>query len=396
MKVSVLKDERGAALITGLLFVLVLTILSIAAMMSTATELKIVANDRSSKQVFYAAEAGLEDARSRLQTGASASPITDSPANPLWKAFVGLDTKSELKGYDRGSSHHTLYARLDGSLDYVTRVEYKLDGSGNILKWGDTDGNGVSEENTTVGNNIFVITSEGYASNGAVKPVKIEAVRTPSISAPAALYTKERTTIAGASVSVLGMDHCGSDPVAGVITRDALTQAGGPTINGSPAVEEYSSTNIDVQHIIDAFKGKATYSYNVNSLTLTGMNWGTPVLGATPRDATNCSTRNIVYFNTNSTYVKLQAFTQGCGMLLVEGDLAVHGGFEWYGVIVVTGSITFTGGGEKNVTGAMLAGGTTSADLVGGDASIVYCSRAVRDQTDYLPLITLRWLELFS
>ncbi len=65
-KISFAANERGAVLITGLLLVLVLTILSLAAMMSTATELKIASNDRSAKQVFYVAEAGLEDARSRL------------------------------------------------------------------------------------------------------------------------------------------------------------------------------------------------------------------------------------------------------------------------------------------------------------------------------------------
>ena len=64
--------------------------------------------------------------------------------------------------------------------------------------------------------------------------------------------------------------------------------------------------------------------------------------------------------------------------------------------LLVTGSITFTGGGGKNVTGAMMAGASASADLVGGDAAIVYCSRAISDQTDSLPLITLRWVELFS
>jgi hypothetical protein len=62
----------------------------------------------------------------------------------------------------------------------------------------------------------------------------------------------------------------------------------------------------------------------------------------------------------------------------------------------VTGSITFTGGGGKNVTGSMLAGGTVSADLVGGDANIVYCSNAINNQTQYMPLVTLRWVELFS
>jgi hypothetical protein len=65
-------------------------------------------------------------------------------------------------------------------------------------------------------------------------------------------------------------------------------------------------------------------------------------------------------------------------------------------VVVVTGSITFLRWGGKNATGGMLAGGTVSADLVGGDANIVYCSQAIRNQTEYLALITLRWAELFS
>ena len=80
----------------------------------------------------------------------------------------------------------------------------------------------------------------------------------------------------------------------------------------------------------------------------------------------------------------------------MEGDLSVKGGFHWYGVVLVTGSITFTGGGAKNVTEAMLAGGKASAGLIRGDATIVYCTQPVSNQIDSFPLITLRWKELFS
>ena len=114
-KISLATDQRGAVLITGLLLVLVLTILSLAAMMSTATELKIASNDRSSKQVFYVAEAGLEDARSRLQVGASASPINEQAANPNWKAFVGTPDEAAAKGYS-GTSDQARYDRLNSSL----------------------------------------------------------------------------------------------------------------------------------------------------------------------------------------------------------------------------------------------------------------------------------------
>jgi hypothetical protein len=176
-------------------------------------------------------------------------------------------------------------------------------------------------------------------------------------------------------------------------------QNGHPTINGNPAaIIEHSDMNIDVREMIKGFKAKAnpSYSYNVNSATLTGMHWGNPTPGSTQQCASSCSEHNIVYFNTNNTYVKLTGQSSGCGILMVEGDLQVHGGFQWYGVILVTGSIIFTGGGGKNVTGAILAGATASADLVGGDANIVYCSEAIKNQTNYMPLVTLRWAEIFG
>jgi Tfp pilus assembly protein PilX len=396
-------NEKGAVLITGLLLILVLTILSMAAMMSTATELKIAANDRTSKRVFYVSEAGLEDARSRLQTGSSGFPIYDDQfSNPGWTAFVGTEEKSVEKGFQSGNSNQVRYDQLNPAINYVTTITHKLDGSGNILKWGDSNTDGIPEENTTVGRNIFVITSEGYDSTGASKPLRIEAAQFPEITAPAALYTKADTTIQGASTYVLGTDPCGNSPVPAIISMQDVGTNGLPTIDGANSeisggpIEQNSPKNIDIPSMIAGFKRSVTNSYNVNSATLTGMNWGTPVEGFTQQDPLSCNERNIVYFNTNQTYVKLNAFTSGCGILMVDGDLAVHGGFYWHGVVLVTGSITFTGGGGKNVTGAMLAGGTVSADLVGGDANIVYCSSAVKNQTQYMPLVTLRWLELFS
>jgi hypothetical protein len=108
------KNEKGAVLVTGLLILLVLTILSMAAMMSTAVELKIARNDRSSKQVFYLAEAGIEDARSRMQTGASSSPIYDTqPTNAVWTGFIGPEVKCQGKGYLVGNSNHIRYPSLN-------------------------------------------------------------------------------------------------------------------------------------------------------------------------------------------------------------------------------------------------------------------------------------------
>ena len=53
---------------------------------------------------------------------------------------------------------------------------------------------------------------------------------------------------------------------------------------------------------------------------------------------------------------------------MVEGDLDISGGFEWYGTVVVTGSFQFTGGaGSKNIMGAVISGGSTDGDYIGGN-----------------------------
>jgi len=392
-------DERGTVLIAGLLVIVLLTVLSLVGMMSTGTELRISSNDRSAKEAFYVAEAGVEDARSRLQASASTFPIYDNePNNALWTVFVGTEPKAQQKGYDSGNSSHYRYDKINTtSLDYVVTINHKLNSSNQILKWGDSNSDGKAEENTAVGNNIFVITSEGYTPTGAVKPVRIECAPAPPITTPAAFYTKESTTIQGTSTHVFGIDGCGTSSVPGIVTKSTVQQNGNPGITGDPVpMVQNSPMDIDIQGMVNNLKNYQNYSYNVNSASYSGMNWGSPTPGGTQQSPSSCNAHNIVYFNTNNTYVRLQGGSSGCGLLLVDGDLAVHGGFEWYGVILVTGSITFTGGGGKNVTGAILAGGTAAVDLVGGDANIIYCSTAIRQPTDNLPLVTLRWAEIFG
>jgi Tfp pilus assembly protein PilX len=394
-KIYFRNNEKGAALVFGLLLVLVLSILSLAGMMTTATELRITRNDRSAKQVFYVAEAGTEEARSRLQTVGSAYPIPDDqPNNASWTAFIGTALEAALQGYVN-NSNQVLYSRLpSSSVDYVVTIKHKLNSSGQILKWGYSNGN--LGENTSAGNNIFVITSQGQDTTGSSKSVQIEATNT-DLYVPSAVYTKEQTTLQGTSTYVEGRDQCGTGDVYGALSMKNVIQNGNPFVDGVPhPISQNSPVNIDVQALVTEFKANANYTYNVTATTMSGMTWGSPTAGATPQNAMSCTTHNVVYIDTNSTFVQLTGMTQGCGMLLVQGDLMVQGGFHWYGVVLVTGSVSFTGGAEKNVTGAMLAGANASADLVGGNASIVYCSKAVYDNSHGLPLHILRWAEGFS
>jgi len=55
--------------------------------------------------------------------------------------------------------------------------------------------------------------------------------------------------------------------------------------------------------------------------------------------------------------------------------------------------VRITGGGNKNITGGIIAGGSADADLIGGNISVVYCSSAVNNQTVNKPLRNLSWME---
>jgi len=246
----------------------------------------------------------------------------------------------------------------------------------------------------------------------ATRELAIEVTRVPPITVPAALYVEAQTTVQGNSTFINGNDGCGTQNKPGVATVLDNAQVGSPPkdsvdlhsahITGSPDIA-YDWQNLDIQAVVNALKTAATVQPNPQSGILTGGNWGTPT-GGTQGSATgnritqptpsSCSTTNIVYFNTGGTQIKLAGGTSGCGILLVEGDLNLDGGFSWYGPVIVTGSVTYAGGGNKHLTGAILAGGSVNGDLLGGNANLVYCSTAISDQTQNLPLQILSWKEL--
>jgi hypothetical protein len=224
--------------------------------------------------------------------------------------------------------------------------------------------------------------------------------KSPPITVPSPLYVKADAKIQGGSTDIIGIDMCGGSDKPGVITTKAsgsIDLSGNPNITGAggtiPNIT-YNGTDLDIDAMVNSLKKLANFSYDVTSATHTGMNWGSPTLGGDLESPSTCSVHNIVYYNTNGTDIKLAGGSSGCGILLVEGDLEVNGGFSWHGVIIATGSVKYTGGGSKQVTGGMLSGGTVDADMIGGNANIVYCSSAVKDQTASLPVQLLSWRDL--
>ncbi len=72
---------------------------------------------------------------------------------------------------------------------------------------------------------------------------------------------------------------------------------------------------------------------------------------------------------------------KGQGILLVDGDLEISGGFEFYGPVIVRGRIKSTGTGGKLNGGVMAANVDLEQNTVLGDATITYSSCAVEKAT---------------
>src|SRR5882724_10138011 len=78
--------------------------------------------------------------------------------------------------------------------------------------------------------------------------------------------------------------------------------------------------------------------------------------------------------------VHLTSDASGSGILIVDGDLDINGGLNWYGLILVRGKVSFTGGAgaSTNLYGAILAGDDVNAsnqaqsDNFGGSINFQY------------------------
>ena len=379
-------NDRGFALVTCILLIAAVLILSAIASQSITSDLRVAGTDRAMKQAFSIAESGTEEARARLST-VSTNPIPDhNPTSTAWEAYIGTPILCQQMGYDSSNSNHFRYDSVSG-LNVTVKIAHKVNGSGQVLRWGDTNTDGKYEESTTADQPIYVITAIGRNSRAA-KSVRIEAARTPPVTNVSALYTKQNLVIKGSSTYISGNEGAQTGP--GIVSKGTITENGGPSIVGNPPTVTSSPIDIDVGAMIDANKAKANFSYTSLG-TLTGATWGTPTAGATPQSPLTCGVENTVYINGNA---KLTS-GMGCGMLMVDGNLELNGGFQWYGPILVRGSLSYTGGGEKNVTGGILAGGTGSVDDIGGNAVILHSNTALVQIAGKMPLTVLRWAEVF-
>ena len=413
-------NEKGMVLPLGLMFLAIIAILGTTAVIVTTTDLKIGSNYRASEQAFYAAEAGTEEARARLR-GSSTAYVGDSASSPdpLWSVYLSSGSwtpSSDDPNFD-SSYTNTSVSSLQADISYLVKIRHKrehdaeqaghttssphyYDGDlnlgtnpasapGSIIYYGYGDPSQPTtavQFTTSVATEykpVEIITAYGQSSN-SLKIIEVEVVRNPGPLIKAALYAVGDITGNGSALSVDGNDNCGAAPVKPPIyTLDpSITNtSGSPTFLGNPATPQQGTDSIDIAGYVNDLMASAT---QVITADQSGTSYGS---------ASNFPT---CYSNTSDPYnvngLKLSNVT-GYGILLVEGDLTLGGGFVWNGLILVTGTLVFNGGGSGiNIKGAVLANQTID---INGGVDVRYDSCMVDDSLNNQSLNTTIWKEAY-
>ena len=85
--------QQGAALVVGLMLLVVITILAISGMNTATTELALARNDQAYEDAFQAAETGLETALSQGQFPTAGAP----PATLIISSYQSISTTVQFE-----------------------------------------------------------------------------------------------------------------------------------------------------------------------------------------------------------------------------------------------------------------------------------------------------------
>ena len=283
-----------------------------------------------------------------------------------------------------------------------------------------------------ISNQIFLVESRGervQQGGGVLSGTtvgRIVKLITPDVEINAAVTANGPVTLQG-NLTVDGRD---TDPpnwpacttketVAGVRTSQAIKAGGSYDAFGDPPLAANDGDKYaEIKNPYDAFYAIADKIHNGNwsasdsprpvTQVVSGTtvcnkdlrNFGELYRSPTPGTVGQCTGYSPIISIRNGTGEARITGGRGQGILLIEGDLQMAGGFEFAGIVIVLGAVRTTGMGAK-ITGALLALNEASSDItyIGGTPVVTYSSCAIATalaQTAYArPLAERSWVQLY-
>jgi len=372
--------EKGFVMVLCLLMLMVVTLLGIAGMQTATFGTMISGNNLEGQKAFWIAESGLQDAKNRLDQAYNVDTFRD----------VVKELPSPVS-YGEGT--YTITTETD-PYDPTRRVVVKSVGS----------------------------------TSGAKKIVEATFKKLP-LPSLGPLYSKNLVTVSGDATIINGNDACGGENKPAITTTwETIDFKNGELYgNGNftavtekssledvkSVTETKSSQNYNLQEYINSYRSAATYvSADANiqgsakvlspagEPTTINELWGSDeikIQSGQPIQLMENAEPNAIYLNppvNPGNGIKEVTLTGvgGHGLLLIDGSADISGGFNWYGLIIATGGIKFTGqgGDAKNITGEVMVGesGIVVDSRLSGSVAIRYCSAA---KNHFSTVIMISW-----
>jgi hypothetical protein len=99
------------------------------------------------------------------------------------------------------------------------------------------------------------------------------------------------------------------------------------------------------------------------------LNWGDPLTATSP-----CFGYFPIIYSPGNLHISGGV---GQGILLVNGDLDIAGGFEFFGPVIVQGGVSSTGTGGHIVGGLMAQNATLNSSLISGNSTVTFSRCAI-------------------
>lgn len=138
-------DDRGAALVSGLMFLAILSVLGTTAYLISSNDLKISHNYRAAKQAFYDAEAGVNYALGQIEIGLKAGsfslPSTDGASVSLGGFSMPSDFFFTLSSLTRDAANSYRFTSTGNSNSNATssvEVKFKRGAAISFAAFGNT------------------------------------------------------------------------------------------------------------------------------------------------------------------------------------------------------------------------------------------------------------------
>jgi hypothetical protein len=450
-------SESGVALLIAIFVLLLISVIAISLIVASGSESTLAGNYRSSTSAFFAGTAGLEEARGRLsrsnpdyynigkplalgQVRYILNPAAGESAATLLATYPDNEYATEFAGtayatptIQNTNSIHTgaaiagpLYkwVRINAITEKSINKDVNNDGTLDQTTPLYFDGTHLLVNTTPTGEQALEVTTQAVLPNGTRKLLQYVLGAPSPVLVDSAVHTR-LDQVMGDALNITGFTDpvCTLPSTIGAVSGSTVTIPGKGNVTGSPtAVSANAPFPYDLTKIMQSLK-PVSQPIDSPGTAVTGI--GTPlptsytgphaVLGVVPT-VTYDSTGGItaitapgtpaVYLSpadlTLGTPVIGGAPVTGHGVLLVQGNLTIDitNGFNYFGLIVVTGDVIMTANAgtsaTSNVHGTIIGGGKFTSNLanLGGTIFIHQNACLVNGMADFLPRLVLSFREI--